>query len=1756
MLLAMAVLAVSTIPFADVRAAAPVNAISYQGRLLNSSGVPVADTSLEFVFRLFDASSGGTCLWESDDGVACDNPDETQTVAITEGLFSENIGSTIDPEGLSEAYPVDLSGVFEASSAVYLEVQVDGEILTPRKQIVAAPYALNAQSLDGLDSTAFLSATGDTATGDFDFTGTTLLGGSPLVFEGATSNEFETSFAITDPTADRTITVQNADGTLAFLTDIPSIPAGASLWETGVFSTFENDDDVVIGTDGDETITDLGFVLNGNDLFVAGDTGVKGVMYAEGGVISGADLLPDADHVRSLGSGTYGWLSLYLRNTDDSATVSLSSDGTGETDSGASVIGIFDEFANSAGGNVQDTLDDLDAAIATGGAGALWTLSSGVAYPTAASTDFAIGGTAATSSPFGVDESTNTVYVGEGSGSNGTVAFKASDADAGSLAYTTDDRWTFTGGDAFVGAAAVGSVMSSFSPSGDDLYVAGDIAAQANVYADAFVAGDSASATYGDALLNTTSQDYAANIAVSGADALTHTLSFQVDGNVGLSIMATGDGAGGVGARVVQVGVSAAADTVTIGDANTNVSLTDAQWSVSSAGDATLASVDLGGTLTLQNDETIGNAADDVIAFTGAGGADNTDFLLNLDGTLPIISSSDSLIGFADNVQIDPDAGNATISLYASDGDTGNFSYITSDSFSFSGGNMTQTALGSFPTGVGSTASGFSTSSTFSGTSGAGLGSITIDGVDVFVTSSAFEGGGGPATKHYLYGTSSTASSTGTDGQAERIIGVRGVATNASSNASAVEGYVAGVYGEAMHDSAGTISDVRGVSGIVHADSGTVTDLYAVRGEIQSGAGTATNGYGGYFFNTNEGSNRFGIVAYATGGGNNYAGYFHTAPVRVETSATASAATVATGAGDLFVDGQLEIDGQGVSAGILSEIDSGELTTGEAFTVLRTSSGTDFTNTTTGLVDLAISDTASTGRILYLSNDGTGTSLYVDPNADTGDVVSDSIGGAVHVTNTGNDDYGLSVYTNNASSDQALAYFYNDNSSFDDYVVDIRSDAAEADTANGTALHVFMDQVDAPGANAVGTQALVLDTNENFGAADGLLSDAMILVREDIGGTADTVFRVDADGDVWADGTLGVGAADVAETYPSTDALVPGELVAVDATGAGVVRTSSAYQPTLIGGVSTLPGVLLGQEDPGYRIGLSGRIPVLVTDENGPIAPGDPITSSSISGFGMKATEPGTIVGFALGSFDGVGTGTVSTFLSPQFYMGSVINTDGSVTQIEDDVELSGSLSVLGSSSGTVERMSLVTDVTDSSDYRLSIENGDGSPVAYVSNQGDLAISGRFYPSDRGAIQTSKYIYYDGSAGAGGDFMRTNASGWATGSYDFAEMFPSSDVLEAGDVVVFGGSNESVARSSEPASSGLAGIVSTRPGFLAGENKPNEYPIALAGRVPTKVSLENGPIKIGDPLTSSSRAGYAMKASDPGMIVGYALEPFDGEDSGKIVAFVSATYWDGGKTSPLPGTDNSASTIVVTQNADNLTSLNMNGNLYMTGNDILGVRQIEGLSGQWSVGEDGTVRTTGVLKTVTESYQGEKVETAAVTSLDVQIVLVGTGTIENGEAVINFEDVSPSFNDVTSTEAPIRVVVTPNGPVSLYVFEKDHDGFGVRQSDGGHDSGVSFDWMVSAYRKGYEPVEDKTEDSAAVVSDDIEDSIAQPETTDSQDTETVDGDAAIEEPSFVDSDQESESAVTDEPASPESPEPTSDDSMESTVVEEPAPQTP
>ena len=66
-----------------------------------------------------------------------------------------------------------------------------------------------------------------TDSGGITVTGQITITGSSIVFEGATADAHETTFTVTDPTADRTITFPNSSGTVALTSDVSAaLPSG------------------------------------------------------------------------------------------------------------------------------------------------------------------------------------------------------------------------------------------------------------------------------------------------------------------------------------------------------------------------------------------------------------------------------------------------------------------------------------------------------------------------------------------------------------------------------------------------------------------------------------------------------------------------------------------------------------------------------------------------------------------------------------------------------------------------------------------------------------------------------------------------------------------------------------------------------------------------------------------------------------------------------------------------------------------------------------------------------------------------------------------------------------------------------------------------------------------------------------------------------------------------------------------------------------------------------------------------------------------------------------------------------------------------------------------------------------------------------------------------------------------------------------------------------------------------------------------
>jgi len=118
--------------------AAVAKLLNYQAKVLDSSGVPIADGSYDVIFRICAASD---CSGASDPLWTETWNSGTSQVTVTNGLFSVLLGSYT-------ALDLDFN-----SSSYYLGVNFNGDgEMAPRKRIAGAAWSLNSNLLDGLDT--------------------------------------------------------------------------------------------------------------------------------------------------------------------------------------------------------------------------------------------------------------------------------------------------------------------------------------------------------------------------------------------------------------------------------------------------------------------------------------------------------------------------------------------------------------------------------------------------------------------------------------------------------------------------------------------------------------------------------------------------------------------------------------------------------------------------------------------------------------------------------------------------------------------------------------------------------------------------------------------------------------------------------------------------------------------------------------------------------------------------------------------------------------------------------------------------------------------------------------------------------------------------------------------------------------------------------------------------------------------------------------------------------------------------------------------------------------------------------------------------------------------------------------------------------------------------------------------------------------------------------------------------------------------
>jgi len=109
--------------------------LSYQGKLLDNMGAPVADGNFAMEFRFYDACSGGNLLLT----------DAQAAVATVDGIYNVLLGSGALIAGVES----DLVSVFSNHDLVCVGIQIESDSeMVPRQQIVSSGYAMRSAVAD------------------------------------------------------------------------------------------------------------------------------------------------------------------------------------------------------------------------------------------------------------------------------------------------------------------------------------------------------------------------------------------------------------------------------------------------------------------------------------------------------------------------------------------------------------------------------------------------------------------------------------------------------------------------------------------------------------------------------------------------------------------------------------------------------------------------------------------------------------------------------------------------------------------------------------------------------------------------------------------------------------------------------------------------------------------------------------------------------------------------------------------------------------------------------------------------------------------------------------------------------------------------------------------------------------------------------------------------------------------------------------------------------------------------------------------------------------------------------------------------------------------------------------------------------------------------------------------------------------------------------------------------------------------------
>lgn len=348
----------------------------------------------------------------------------------------------------------------------------------------------------------------------------------------------------------------------------------------------------------------------------------------------------------------------------------------------------------------------------------------------------------------------------------------------------------------------------------------------------------------------------------------------------------------------------------------------------------------------------------------------------------------------------------------------------------------------------------------------------------------------------------------------------------------------------------------------------------------------------------------------------------------------------------------------------------------------------------------------------------------------------------------------------------------------------------------------------------------------------------------------------------------------------------------------GAAKYGASFGGTLVGtetpvghlGLASKEGkVGIGTQTPGAKLEVNGGVKLTGgsggtvtfadgTVQNSAYTAGSALTSQN-GNIGIGTSSPDarlTIVGIPLGT----NSGDTSNLL--QLSNTNPNNNILSIKQIRN--------SAASDWYSTTTRIQQITDITNQGymDFNpagapYGIAFGSlGGEIMRMFNGGNVGIG---TTSSGAKLEVNGNIKLSSGSGASltfsdGTVQSTAWNGTLCGG-DYAESVDVSGgraSYQPGDVLVIDLQHPGkFLKSSEPYSTALAGIYSTKPGIVGRRQttspteSTDEVPMAMIGIVPTKVTAENGPIKVGDFIVSSSTPGYAMRGTDRNLMFGAVM---------------------------------------------------------------------------------------------------------------------------------------------------------------------------------------------------------------------------------------------------------------------------------------------